>query len=103
MAPRPTRNLLTFRLWLLLARQSTAAGRDGDLLTNTTLIQRINTTGGLAPAPAECNKGTVNTRKEVQYSADYLFLKKTVSPAPDVPGSANTHRTLDQLLSWSTG
>ena len=69
--------------WLLLSATSTAAGPDGDRLTNTTFIQRINTTGGLAPDPAECNQAaaTAKTRKEVQYTADYLFWKKTGKPA----------------------
>jgi hypothetical protein len=68
--------------WLLLSATSTAAGPDGDRLTNTSFIQRINTTGGLAPDPAECNQAaaTAKTRKEVQYTADYLFWKKTGKP-----------------------
>ena len=68
--------------WLLLSATSTSAGPDGDRLTNTTFIQRINTTGGLAPDPAECNQAaaTAKTRKEVQYTADYLFWKKTGKP-----------------------
>jgi hypothetical protein len=65
--------------WLRLSAASTAAGPDGDRLEGTTYIQRINTTGGLAPAPAECNAATAGTRTEVPYTADYVFWKATSS------------------------
>ena len=57
--------------WLLLKAASTTAGR----LAGTTFIQRINTTGGLVPAAADCNAATVGTQKEVPYTADYVFWK----------------------------
>ena len=63
--------------WLRLAAASTAAGPDGDRLVATTYIQRIATTGGLAPAAAECNATTAGTVAEVPYTADYYFWKKT--------------------------
>jgi hypothetical protein len=62
--------------WLRLSAVSTAAGADGDRLESTTYIQRIATTGGLAPADAECNAGTAGTVAEVPYTADYYFWKK---------------------------
>ena len=58
--------------WLLLSATSTTPGRFG----GTTYIQRINTTGGLVPAAADCNAGTVGTQREVSYTADYVFWKK---------------------------
>jgi len=58
--------------WLLLSATSTTPGRFG----GTTYIQRINTTGGLIPAAAGCNAGTVGTQREVPYTADYVFFKK---------------------------
>jgi hypothetical protein len=61
--------------WLLLAATSTAAGPDGDRLAGTTYIQRLATTGGLAPAPAGCNESTAGTTAEVPYTADYTFWK----------------------------
>jgi hypothetical protein len=63
--------------WLLLSAVSTAPGprRHDDLLAGTTYIQRINTTAGLAPAAADCHAGTVGSRVEVPYTADYLFYK----------------------------
>jgi hypothetical protein len=58
--------------WLLLAAASTAPG-EGDRLVETTYIQRIDTTGGLAPAGA-CTAGAT---AEVPYTADYVFWKAT--------------------------
>ena len=53
--------------WLLLKATPTAPGRLG----KTTFIQRINTTGGRAPAGA-CEAGT---QLEVPYTADYVFWR----------------------------
>jgi len=61
--------------WLLLSA-STTAGPDGDRLVATTYVQRIATTGGLAPPAADCNAATVGTVAEVPYTADYYFWKK---------------------------
>jgi hypothetical protein len=61
--------------WLLLDAAQTYSGADGDRLTGTEAIQRINTTGGLVPAASQCNSGTVGTVAEVPYTADYLFWK----------------------------
>ena len=63
--------------WLRLAAASTAAGPDGDRLLETTYIQRISTTGGLAPAVAACTAETAGTVEEVPYTADYYFWKAT--------------------------
>jgi hypothetical protein len=62
--------------WLRLKVVS-ATGADGDRLAETTYIQRINTTGGLAPAAATCNVATLGTTQEVPYTADYTFWKET--------------------------
>jgi len=56
---------------LLLSAVSTTPGALGD----TTFIQRVNTTGGLAPAPATCTAAAVGTQAEVPYTADYHFWK----------------------------
>jgi hypothetical protein len=58
--------------WVRLSATSTTPGRLG----NTTYIQRIATTGGLAPPAAECNATTAGTVAEVPYTADYYFWKK---------------------------
>ncbi len=63
--------------WLLLSAASTAAGPDGDRLVPTTYIQRIETTGGLAPPAADCTATTAGTVAEVPYTADYYFWKAT--------------------------
>jgi len=57
--------------WLLLRAVATTAGSDGDRLTGTTWVQRLNTSGGVAPA-ATCASGDVMA---VSYSADYFFWK----------------------------
>jgi len=65
--------------WLLIAPTSATAGPDGDRLAHTTYIQRIATTGGLPPAPADCNADTAGDPAEVPYTADYVFWKATSS------------------------
>jgi len=62
--------------WLLLSADS-SAGEDGDRLAGTTFIQRISTTGGVAPAASACNLSTVGSREEIPYTADYLFWTRT--------------------------
>jgi hypothetical protein len=57
--------------WLLLQEVVTTAGPDGDRLTSTTWVQRLNTSGGVAPA-GTCTPGD---RIAVPYSADYLFWR----------------------------
>lgn len=61
--------------WLLLSASSTASGPAGDRLVGTTFIQRTATTGGRAPAAADCNAGTAGSTVEVAYTADYHFWK----------------------------
>jgi hypothetical protein len=63
--------------WLLLEAKSTSVGLDGDRLSHTTFIQRVNTSGGVGPAPAECNATTAGKVVEVPYTADYYFWKAT--------------------------
>jgi Protein of unknown function (DUF3455) len=58
--------------WLLLRAASTSPGR----LAETTYIQRLATTGGLAPAAGTCNAATAGTTAEVPYTADYVFWKQ---------------------------
>ena len=66
--------------WLRLAATPTIAGADDDgRLAGTTYIQRINTTGGIAPSPTDCTAATAGTRTEVPYTADYVFWKATGS------------------------
>ena len=56
---------------LLLEAVATAAGDDGDRLAKTTWVQRLNTSGGIAPA-GSCTPGATVA---VPYTTDYVFWK----------------------------
>ena len=62
--------------WLLLKATKTTVGPDGDRLAHTTFIQRINTTGGVAPNGGVCDP-KVDKEAQVPYTADYYFWKAT--------------------------
>ena len=55
--------------WLLLEAVATTAGSDDERLTSTTWVQRLNTSGGVAPAET-CTPGDTLA---VPYSTDYVF------------------------------
>jgi len=57
--------------WLLLKQTSTTPGR----LAATTYVQRLNTRGGLEPAPSKCSTATVGNERKVLYTADYRFWR----------------------------
>ena len=58
--------------WLLLAAKNNTLGpHGGDMLFPTTYIQRVHTTGGVAPA-TPC---TPNVVQAVPYTADYIFYE----------------------------
>jgi Protein of unknown function (DUF3455) len=59
--------------WLLLQAVVTNAGSDGDRLSSTTWVQRLQTSGGVAPA-GTCTPGDTTA---VAYTTDYLFWKAT--------------------------
>ncbi|HYO82058.1 MAG TPA: DUF3455 domain-containing protein [Bryobacteraceae bacterium] len=60
--------------WLRLEAVGKQAGPTGGaMLSQTTFIQRVNTTGGLKPTAA-C---TVGERQFVPYTADYVFYRKS--------------------------
>jgi Protein of unknown function (DUF3455) len=63
--------------WLLLQPTRVTAGPDGDRLAGTTFIQRVATTGGLAPDASTCTAGTAGAEAEVPYTADYVFFKRS--------------------------
>lgn len=60
--------------WLLLKATTTAPGPHGDRLTHTTYIQRVNTTGGLAPTSG-CDQAHLGAARNVKYTADYYFYR----------------------------
>src|SRR5512145_1560797 len=63
--------------WLLLDRVGSQDGpTGGDKLTGTTFVQRLNTTGGLAPSTGCSSLADVGNQAFVPYTADYFFYKK---------------------------
>ena len=58
--------------WLRLTIASATEGR----LADTSYILRTATTGGLAPAAADCDAATEGSSVEVPYTADYTFFKQ---------------------------
>lgn len=60
--------------WVLLRRVGVQAGpTGGDTLTKTSVMQRVNTAGGIAP-PTGCNGPTdIGNKAFVPYTADYFF------------------------------
>jgi len=62
--------------WLLLQAMGTQRGPNGgDLLAQTSYVQRLNTAGGVAPAAGCSQAENVGTLALVPYTADYLFYK----------------------------
>ena len=70
--------------WLLLEVVGAQDGpSDGDKLSETTFIQRLNTSGGVAPS-AGCTLSTdVGNKALVSYKADYFFYKAAKRHAHD--------------------
>ena len=65
--------------WLLLNVKDTgtqAGPTGGDRLTKTTFIQRLNTSGGLAPSEGCLSTTDLGHQEFVRYTADYFFYKK---------------------------
>ena len=62
--------------WLLLDEVGVQEGpTGGDTLTKTTFVQRLNTTGGLAPSTGCSSPTDVGKKAFVPYTADYFFYK----------------------------
>jgi hypothetical protein len=63
--------------WLLVAVVDSHDGpTGGDKLSDTTFIQRLDTSGGVAPAAAGCAAATdVGKRALVPYTTDYYFYR----------------------------
>ena len=62
--------------WFLLQVKGTEEGsRPHDRLTKTTVVQRVNTAGGVAPASECAVAGDVGKTRFVPYTADYVFYK----------------------------
>jgi hypothetical protein len=62
--------------WLLVTQVGTQNGPSGgDALTATTYIQRLNTTGGVAPATGCASPTDIGNQAFVPYTADYYFYR----------------------------
>ena len=62
--------------WLLVEAAGAAIGpTDGSLLTRTTFIHRVNTTGGVAPSTGCSQTSEVGSVALVPYSTDYIFYR----------------------------
>ena len=74
--------------WLLLRASSTTGT---GVFSNVTYVQRLNTTGGVAPATG-CGASTSGTDTSVAYTADYLFytgggVAAWLTPPPSIPSA----------------
>jgi hypothetical protein len=64
--------------WLLLQPVGSQSGpTNGDRLTATTFIQRLNTAGGVAPVTGCAVSTDVGSKALVHYTANYFFYKTT--------------------------
>jgi hypothetical protein len=62
--------------WLLVTVVGSQHGTVGrDLLVGTTYIQRVNTTGGVAPSTGCTSPADIGTQAFVPYTADYIFFR----------------------------
>jgi uncharacterized protein DUF3455 len=62
--------------WLLVQKTGVKDGpTGGDALSVTTFIQRVNTSGGAAPATGCAASTDVGRRAFVPYTADYVFFR----------------------------
>lgn len=62
--------------WLLLEAAATSVGPlGGSALARTTFIQRVNTSGGLAPASGCTDASHIGTQALVPYTTDYVFYR----------------------------
>ncbi len=62
--------------WLLLKAVATTPGKAGGrTLTETTYIQRVNTTGGVKPTAPCASSSDTGNKNFVPYTADYYFYR----------------------------
>ena len=66
--------------WLALEAVGTQRGpTGGDLLAHTTLVQRLNTAGGVAPDTGCSSAANVGATALVPYTADYFFYRQATN------------------------
>lgn len=62
--------------WVLLGRSDVEVGpTGGDVLAKTTFVQRVNTSGGVAPPTGCASPADVGRKAFVPYTADYFFYR----------------------------
>jgi len=61
---------------LLLQSIGSQRGTAGSVMTKTSYIQRLNTTGGTAPVDGCSSSSDVGKQKLVPYTADYYFFRQ---------------------------
>jgi hypothetical protein len=59
--------------WLVLTAV-TEGGPDAGTLSGTLFVERLNTSGGVAPSAGSCNVDAGGTTQKVPYTADYYFI-----------------------------
>jgi len=70
--------------WLLITVVGAQDGpTGGGKLTDTTFIQRLNTSGGVAPSTGCASSADVGNVAFVPYTADYIFYRSRESDADD--------------------
>ena len=70
--------------WLLLPMAGVQEGpTGGDTLTKTTFIQRVHTSGGVAPSEGCTSLAEIGNQAFVPYEADYFFYKAAKGHADD--------------------
>jgi len=63
--------------WLKLEAVGTQRGpAGGDILAHTTFVQRLNTSGGIAPSAGCSAEANVGATALMPYTADYFFYQK---------------------------
>jgi len=79
MAPNGTSSVTPEAIpWLLLQVVGAKEGpTGGHALTAITFIQRVNTSGGIAPSAGCASPTEIGNQAFVPYTADYVFYKKT--------------------------
>ena len=70
--------------WLKLTRAGSQDGpTGGDTLTPTKFVQRVNTSGGVAPKSGCSSLADVGRLAFMPYTADYIFYKLPEAPATE--------------------
>jgi hypothetical protein len=70
--------------WLLVTVVGAQAGpTGGHMLTVTTFIQRLDTSGGVAPSTGCASSTDVGKKAFVPYTADYFFYRRVVAGHED--------------------